>query len=115
MQKTFICQGCGQEKQANLRLKGIQGFCGEPDCQRARKAQWQKDQDEDRRRLPCPRAGLSERVASKASTAPLSARVSRNAPARGCPCQYFDTTYAPPCGAGALNLLGGHLQHGFLF
>ena len=42
MQKPFICQGCGQEKQANLRLKGNQGFCGEPRCQRARKAQWQK-------------------------------------------------------------------------
>ena len=42
MQRTFICQGCEQVKQADPRQKGTQKFCGEPHCQRARKAQWQK-------------------------------------------------------------------------
>ncbi len=42
MQKTFICQGCNQQKPANPRLKGKQKFCGELRCQRIRKAQWQK-------------------------------------------------------------------------
>ena len=42
MQKIFICQGCGREKPADPRQKRNQRFCGEPACQRARKAQWQK-------------------------------------------------------------------------
>jgi len=43
MQRTFICQGCGQEKTADPRQKGHQKFCGEPACQRVRKALWQKN------------------------------------------------------------------------
>jgi len=42
MRRTFICHGCGQEKIADPRQKGQQKFCGEPACQRARKARWQK-------------------------------------------------------------------------
>lgn len=39
MQTTFICQGCGQEKPANVRLK-VQQFCGDITCQRLRKKRW---------------------------------------------------------------------------
>jgi len=42
MQAKFICKNCGNEKQANPRLKGNQGYCGESACQRARKADWHK-------------------------------------------------------------------------
>lgn len=43
MQRTFKCQGCGQEKPSEPRQKGNQKFCGEPVCQRVRKARWQKN------------------------------------------------------------------------
>jgi len=42
MAKTIICKNCGKEKPANIRLKGAQEYCGDPDCQRARKAAWQR-------------------------------------------------------------------------
>jgi hypothetical protein len=43
MQKTFICKNCEEEKPANPRLKGKQTYCGDPECQRARKAAWQRE------------------------------------------------------------------------
>jgi hypothetical protein len=43
MQKTIKCKNCGQEKPANIRLKGTQKYCGAVECQRARKAAWQKE------------------------------------------------------------------------
>ena len=42
MTKTIICKNCDKEKPANIRLKGTQKYCGDSDCQRARKAAWQK-------------------------------------------------------------------------
>jgi hypothetical protein len=42
MDNTFICQGCGQQRRQNPRLKGRQRFCGQPDCQKARKAAWRR-------------------------------------------------------------------------
>lgn len=42
MALTFICSNCREEKGLNPRLKGHQSYCGEPDCQRARKARWQR-------------------------------------------------------------------------
>ncbi len=42
MQKTFICLGCKKEKEANPRLKGIQKYCGDIQCQRERKRLWYK-------------------------------------------------------------------------
>ena len=42
MPKTIICKNCGKQVPANIRLKGTQEYCGEPDCQRARKAAWQR-------------------------------------------------------------------------
>ena len=58
MPKTIICKNCGKEKPANIRLKGTQEYCGEPDCQRARKAEWQrekltKDADYSARQKQC--------------------------------------------------------------
>ncbi len=43
MQKTIICKNCEKEKPANPRLKGNQEYCGDPECQRARKAAWQRE------------------------------------------------------------------------
>lgn len=43
MQKTIICKNCEKEKSANPRLKGNQEYCGDPECQRARKAAWQRE------------------------------------------------------------------------
>ena len=43
MSKTIICKNCDKEVPANIRLKGNQEYSGEPDCQRARKAAWQRE------------------------------------------------------------------------
>ncbi len=43
MKKTIICKNCGQQKLANIRLKGKQHYCADPACQRARKAEWQRE------------------------------------------------------------------------
>lgn len=43
MQSTFICKNCQRERHANVRLKGEQEYCDAPECQRARKAAWQKE------------------------------------------------------------------------
>lgn len=43
MQKTFICKHCKREKPANFRLKGNQEYCGDIECQQARKAAWQRE------------------------------------------------------------------------
>ena len=42
MQRTFICACCGKQKLANPKLKGNQLYCGDHDCQKARKAAWQR-------------------------------------------------------------------------
>jgi len=42
MTKTIICKNCGKKVPANVRLKGFQQYCGDPACQRARKATWQR-------------------------------------------------------------------------
>ena len=42
MATEFICQHCGEQKPANIRLKGSQQYCDSRECQRARKAAWQK-------------------------------------------------------------------------
>lgn len=42
MKKTFICKNCRKRKPLNPRLKGEQKYCGAPECQRARKAEWQR-------------------------------------------------------------------------
>ncbi len=42
MPKTIICKNCGKEKPANIHLKSNQEYCGDADCQRARKAAWQR-------------------------------------------------------------------------
>ena len=39
---TFICKHCHELKPANIRLKGHQLYCDSLECQRARKAAWQK-------------------------------------------------------------------------
>jgi hypothetical protein len=49
---TFKCCHCRCETSANSRLKGRQSYCGDPPCQRARKAAWKReklDQDSDYR------------------------------------------------------------------
>ena len=43
MQKDFICKHCKAKKSANPRLKGNQEYCGDIECQRARKATWQRE------------------------------------------------------------------------
>lgn len=43
MPVKLICKCCGLPKQPNLRLKGVQQYCGDPNCQRARKQAWQKE------------------------------------------------------------------------
>ena len=43
MAKTFLCKNCGERKPGNPRLKGHQHYCGDPECQRARKRIWQKN------------------------------------------------------------------------
>ena len=43
MKETIICKHCGEQISANIRLKGNQLYCGDPDCQRARKAAWQRE------------------------------------------------------------------------
>ena len=43
MTSEFICKNCHKLKPANIRLKGNQEYCSDPECQRARKAAWQKD------------------------------------------------------------------------
>jgi len=42
MQETFVCEHCGKLKPINPKLKGNQRYCGAPECQRARKRQWQR-------------------------------------------------------------------------
>ena len=42
MQRIFICACCGKQKLANPKLKGSQFYCGDHDCQKARKAAWQR-------------------------------------------------------------------------
>jgi hypothetical protein len=42
MQTTIKCKNGGHEVPANFRLKGNQQYCGDPECQRARKRAWQK-------------------------------------------------------------------------
>ena len=52
MVTTFKCCHCHCDRSANPRLKGIQSYCGEPPCQRARKADWKRaklGQDRDYR------------------------------------------------------------------
>lgn len=43
MQSTLLCKNGGHEVDANPRLKGNQLYCGNPECQRARKRAWQKN------------------------------------------------------------------------
>ena len=40
---TFICRHCKKKKCLNTRLKGKQEYCGDPPCQRARKAEWKRE------------------------------------------------------------------------
>lgn len=42
MPTTIFCLGCRQHKPANPCLKEPQQYCGERECQRARKNAWQK-------------------------------------------------------------------------
>jgi hypothetical protein len=42
MSKTFICKNCNKEKPVNIRLIVPQQYCGDAPCQRARKAEWQR-------------------------------------------------------------------------
>lgn len=42
MKKTFICKNCHKEKPINIRLIVPQQYCGDAPCQRARKAEWQR-------------------------------------------------------------------------
>ena len=39
----FLCRHCKTLKPANIRLKGNQNYCSQAECQRARKAAWQKE------------------------------------------------------------------------
>lgn len=43
MPPTFRCLGCDHDKPVNPRWKRPQQYCGEPDCQRARKRVWQQE------------------------------------------------------------------------
>jgi hypothetical protein len=43
MQIKLLCKNGGHEVDANPRLKGNQLYCGDPECQRARKRAWQKN------------------------------------------------------------------------
>lgn len=43
MPLKLICKSCGLHKPPNLRLKGIQLYCGDAKCQRVRKRAWQKE------------------------------------------------------------------------
>lgn len=43
MSATFICKSCEQQRELNPRLKGIQQYCRDSKCQRARKRAWQKE------------------------------------------------------------------------
>jgi hypothetical protein len=38
MNAVIVCLGCGKEKAGSPRSAGRQCYCGEPDCQRARRA-----------------------------------------------------------------------------
>lgn len=42
MKITLSCKNCHKEKPINIRLQGKQQYCGDPECQRARKAAWQR-------------------------------------------------------------------------
>lgn len=42
MKKTFICKNCNKRKPVNIRLTVPQQYCGDAPCQRARKAEWQR-------------------------------------------------------------------------
>jgi hypothetical protein len=42
MSTTILCQGCRLQKPTNPCLKGQQQYCGERQCQRARKNAWQR-------------------------------------------------------------------------
>jgi hypothetical protein len=66
MATTFVCENCGRSKPANIRLKNPQHYCGDKDCQRARKAAWQKekmaeDPEYHSRQLECLRTWRKER------------------------------------------------------
>lgn len=43
MSTTFTCKNCKQQRELNLRLKGLQQYCNASKCQRARKRAWQKE------------------------------------------------------------------------
>ena len=43
MAQTFICKNCHNMKTMNPRLKGNQNYCGDKQCQQARKSSWQKN------------------------------------------------------------------------
>ena len=43
MEPFFQCRHCKTLKPVNIRLKGNQCYCSRPECQRARKAVWQKE------------------------------------------------------------------------
>lgn len=40
--KKFICLSCHKEKAVTLKSGADQSFCGDPLCQRARKATWKR-------------------------------------------------------------------------
>lgn len=42
MHARFVCLACGKEVLSSARAAGRQSYCGHADCQRARKAQWQR-------------------------------------------------------------------------
>ena len=42
MSVMFTCKHCQQDKPINPKRKGEQMYCGDPACQRARKAAWQR-------------------------------------------------------------------------
>lgn len=45
---SFVCRGCGQEKDGNPRLcPGVQQYCGMKRCQRKRKSAWSQQQSGD--------------------------------------------------------------------
>ena len=70
MAKTFVCKNCGERKPANPRLKGHQGYCGDPECQRVRKRIWQKnkmahDPDYRDRQIACLKRWREQRPLDK--------------------------------------------------
>ncbi len=43
MSKTFKCHCCHRLHKRNFRNKGIQKYCGLPECQQARKNKWERE------------------------------------------------------------------------